>query len=274
MANCPMQLDGLESIDYAVVHIADFAFKPGFRSSGHLGRTELYYCLSGSAEVCVGNQDGAVHSGMIFCCGTGTFRDFRSDEEAPLHAVLLGLEGRRIADMIADAQGAVDKIYLPSNSAAIYNVVNAMLKSAADFEPYAPQICRHYLPVLLTTIKQGFINTDGDQRETFQTFLRCRKFIDQNHIQIQRIERVAAENHISHEYLCRLFKRYSDISPSAYLMRLKMNIAVQVLQSGNTPIKSIAHQLGFANQSVFSKAFKRILGLSPSDLRRGISVKG
>ena len=46
-----------------------------------------------------------------------------------------------------------------------------------------------------------------------------------------------------------------------------MEQARRLLTEGDLPLKAIAYDLGFANQGVFSTAFRRIAGMTPSAYR-------
>jgi AraC-like DNA-binding protein len=53
-----------------------------------------------------------------------------------------------------------------------------------------------------------------------------------------------------------------------YLNHLRMQRAVQLLNSTNLSIKAIGDQLGFSDQFYFSRAFTKLHGHSPSEHRR------
>jgi AraC-like DNA-binding protein len=48
----------------------------------------------------------------------------------------------------------------------------------------------------------------------------------------------------------------------------RARIAEPLLQGGATPIMSIAHNLGYADPTIFSRAFKAWRGRSPRDFRK------
>ena len=82
------------------------------------------------------------------------------------------------------------------------------------------------------------------------------------------MDQVARECRVDPAYLCRLFRRYAHQSPYQFLLRLKMNLAAEQLQNPELLIKQVASQLGFSDPFHFSRAFKKIFGLSPEDFRR------
>lgn len=66
-------------------------------------------------------------------------------------------------------------------------------------------------------------------------------------------------------------ERFAEIvgePPMRYLARLRMDRALTMLSSGNDNIGVIAHRLGYASEAGFSRAFRRIVGVPPSSVRR------
>ena len=55
-----------------------------------------------------------------------------------------------------------------------------------------------------------------------------------------------------------------------YLANWRMQIATGLLSSGDANIASIAAEIGYASEAAFSRAFKKMVGVPPSDWRRRI----
>jgi AraC-like DNA-binding protein len=64
------------------------------------------------------------------------------------------------------------------------------------------------------------------------------------------------------------FRETAGVPPLTYLTDWRMRLAEQVLRETTTPIASIARRLGYASESAFSNAFKRVTGRSPKTCRR------
>jgi AraC-like DNA-binding protein len=75
----------------------------------------------------------------------------------------------------------------------------------------------------------------------------------------------------------RVFMQATGCSPVQYLRSIRMRLAQQLLIATDEPIKAIARRCGSEDVFVFSKAFKRGCGLSPSDYRlstRDLAARG
>lgn len=62
----------------------------------------------------------------------------------------------------------------------------------------------------------------------------------------------------------RVFRQETGLSPHQYLIHTRIEQAKHLLRSGSDiSIGNIAHQVGFADQSHFTRHFKRIVGVTP-----------
>jgi AraC-like DNA-binding protein len=70
-------------------------------------------------------------------------------------------------------------------------------------------------------------------------------------------------------------KRFTDlvgVPPMHYLAKWRMQIASERLGSGNGNVATIAADIGYESEAAFSRAFKKMMGVPPSDWRRGIRM--
>lgn len=64
------------------------------------------------------------------------------------------------------------------------------------------------------------------------------------------------------------FKKTVGRAPMDYLTRWRMTLAAERLQKAGTAISTVALALGYASETAFSTAFKRVMGCSPSTYTR------
>jgi AraC-like DNA-binding protein len=65
-----------------------------------------------------------------------------------------------------------------------------------------------------------------------------------------------------------VFRQHFGLSPHQYLLRLRIEHAQSLLTTTDLPLREIAEACGFADVHHFSKAFKRIVGVSPGKYRQ------
>ena len=73
---------------------------------------------------------------------------------------------------------------------------------------------------------------------------------------------------VSPEHLCRLFKKYTDMTFNEYLMSLRVSAFYQALQNSNQKISAILEECGITNYKVFIREFKKTFGKTPEAIRQ------
>ena len=73
--------------------------------------------------------------------------------------------------------------------------------------------------------------------------------------------------HLSHFHFCRIFKVLKGESPIAFIARLRIETAAQLLRYSTLPIEQIAFNIGYETPASLSKAFKNQYGITPTEYR-------
>lgn len=86
-------------------------------------------------------------------------------------------------------------------------------------------------------------------------------------------DNIASAIGISTNYLTSIFQTYLGISLHKYVMNVRIERAQQMLLSGRMNVTETANLTGFSSIHVFSKTFKSIMGISPSQFLDEIVTK-
>lgn len=107
--------------------------------------------------------------------------------------------------------------------------------------------------------------SDSDRRkELFVRFARLSsRLVSDNH----GVAYYAQQLCISPQYLARIVKEFTQMTVYQFLQKNTIGEAIRLLRDTNKTILQISEQLNFADQSTFTKYFKRYTGLSPSQYR-------
>lgn len=79
-----------------------------------------------------------------------------------------------------------------------------------------------------------------------------------------QLSELAAISGMSRAGFSRRFTDLAGTSPLNYLTRWRMHIASRALRLSSEPVKHLAWRLGYAAESTFCTAFKRVYGVSPT----------
>ncbi|MBQ8316873.1 MAG: helix-turn-helix transcriptional regulator [Lachnospiraceae bacterium] len=85
------------------------------------------------------------------------------------------------------------------------------------------------------------------------------------------IEEYAESNGISTSWFIRKFKEYTGFSPLQYILSIRIYNAEALLKDDQHNVTEISSIVGYDNPLYFSRIFKKVKGLSPSEYRKSIN---
>ncbi len=147
-----------------------------------------------------------------------------------------------------------------------------MLEIERRFEALAHHHARNAPPLLLYAqifellhlcIEQG----DAPGAAYHGTMADVMRYIHENLAQGITLTQVAAALHVNKFYLCRLFRRETGMTMGAYINSARIAIAKQRLRTSEESVSFIAAECGFNELSVFTRNFKREVGMTPTEYR-------
>ena len=101
---------------------------------------------------------------------------------------------------------------------------------------------------------------------------RTLEYINQNLTRDLRLWELAQIAGMSPNYFCELFKASTGMPPYQYILRCRIERAKQYLRDPKMTLSCAAAAAGFADQSHFTKVFRRIVGVTPLTFRGKIGL--
>jgi AraC-like DNA-binding protein len=238
------------------------------RGDYHLRRSGFRYlaiefAAAGSGVLTLAGKRYPFGAGDIFAYGPRVPHEIQSDPAKPLVKYFVDFTGknaRKLMKSPGPAPGTLIQTATPSDIRRLFDeLIDAGLRST----PFTGRICSVIAEHLLLRITETAVAPGTVGTAAFETYQRCHQFIREHFLEIQGLTEIAEQCHLDASYLCRLFDRFDYESPYQCLMRLKMLHAAELLQTPGTMVKQVAIKLGFGDPFQFSRAFTRVLGVSP-----------
>jgi AraC family transcriptional regulator len=218
---------------------------------------------------------------------TGTFRpgvviiipegaSSRWDIPKPVDVVQLYLPHTTLERVAGEADSA-KPIDLLERTAYPDPVTSRLLLSAADVlggNEALDTLFRHQLTDLLAT---RILAAHTGSPTTFQptmgglapkVLLRAIERLRSDSDADVSLAALASDAGLSRFHFCRAFKESTGLSPHAWLRQHRLEQAMNMLRDTDASIVSVAAALGYASQTAFAAAFRRLTGETPSDWRR------
>ena len=150
----------------------------------------------------------------------------------------------------------------------------ARLRSSAVQEPFAQSVARALAAWVLE--KLGHCDSAVCPRGALnvRAFTRVRTYMQANLSERVTLGDLARIAEVSRFHFARQFRIRTGESPMGYLLRTRIERAKDVLRKDDgATVAGIAAMLGFADQSHFTRTFRRFVGTSPTDYRRPAVIR-
>ncbi len=126
-----------------------------------------------------------------------------------------------------------------------------------------------WLEQLCTTLNSHF-----DDYKNKQKIQQAISYIQENYD--KDLNMAVVSNHISMNYslFSYVFKQYTGNNFVNYLKEIRMKEAKRLLEDSDMKIIDISQTIGYENEKHFMKTFKAVCGVSPTQYRKNMQLKG
>jgi len=223
----------------------------------------IEYIVAGKCSLILDGKESELSAGSVFSYTPNCHHKIINTGDTPLVKYFIDFSANGRTNLLKSPIFQCLRAYKPESSNWVAHVFQDLQECGASNTSHAQNICGHLLSYLVARLEVSEKSESQNTTPSFTTFESCRSYIESNYSNISSAHEVADMFHISHQYLCRLFKRFCDETPSQMLIRLKLTRSASLLEQGNLLVKEIAEKVGFEDQYYFSKRFKSYFGLSP-----------
>ena len=115
--------------------------------------------------------------------------------------------------------------------------------------------------------RRGDKRSAGRSSKTPRAIERAKHYLRDNFNESVSLDELVELTRLSRFHLVRAFALHTGIPPHAYQLKLRIERACVLLRAGVTAAEA-AIQVGFADQSHFTRHFKRLRGLTPGQYAR------
>lgn len=122
--------------------------------------------------------------------------------------------------------------------------------------------CDYYVNDIVDNIGESQNNTSK------QVIAEAMKYIREHYETDISLDLVADRFYLNSAYLSRLFKQYAGNTFTDYLIQVRMNAAIEYIETGNYKIYEISKMVGYNSEKYFYRVFKQYTGYSPAEYQR------
>lgn len=227
----------------------------------------LEMVVGGKGSLLLNGQEAVLGPGLIFTYGGEIAHQITSSKEHPLLKYFVNFCGHEAENLLHTLKLTPGALCSVEASAEVRDFFENLVIEGMGNRRHSPRLCALLCEALLWKIAENRVNPREVQSEAYLTYVRCREIVASEYLQISNLTELSRRCSLDPAYLCRLYKKYDHETPYAQLQRLRMSHAAKLLSYPGILVKHAAQSLGIADVFHFSRAFKRLHGLSPRDFQ-------
>ena len=142
------------------------------------------------------------------------------------------------------------------------------------------QLIKLYLEELLIHLTRGIAEkkhgTVFPSKESMENYLvvDIKRTIEESVGEVFRIDALCRRIGYGKSYLSRVFHEQTGETLATYATKMKIKRARQLIREGNLNFSQISDRLAFDNPQYFSRVFKRVVGMTPTEFKASLQFKG
>lgn len=227
------------------------------------------FVAGGSGKLILEGKEWPLRRGTLFSYGPDCPHRIEANQEDPPVKYFLDFCGREGLDLLGQGGLLPGSCRIAANAEELEEAFEQLLATGKKAGPRAERIASLQAEILLLHLGES-APAEGGREQSFQTYLKCRRCIEERFLEFSTATEVAAACHVSTAYLSRLFALHGHEPPYHLLLRCRMSHAAARLDGGDKIVREVAEELGL-DPFHFSRVFKRVHGVSPAEFlkRRG-----
>ena len=259
--------------DLCVTHIGAFAAAGGHYVERPHGTSQhiLIVCVSGKGHATLNGREWNVRPGDLLFLPPREAHIYGADPRSPWTILWVHFRGERAGDYLSMLGVSRDQ---PVVSVSDTGPLSGAFEDAFHYVTYG------FGQAAMIGVATGFARmlgvarvlqkTSGSQPpKTEGRLLQTLALLRESPEKSWTVENMAHEAGLSVPHFTELCRRQTGMPPLAYLIRLRLQRAMDLLQQGQYNVEEVARAVGYDDPFYFSRLFRKHLGMPPSACRQG-----
>lgn len=228
----------------------------------------LHFILSGQGHLYIHNRHYVIRANQYFLITPDVLTFYKADTKNPWTYMWLCFNGDSVPDILRHC--GISPETPVQNCTCICDIKDIIFQMMEhpELTPASECYIQSGLYQLFGKLEEsaGASYSSSESNDNFYV-TQAMEYILHHPFPDITVMDVADHLHISRNYLFMLFKKYLNTSPQKFLTMSRISNARELLAKTDIPIADIAGSCGYQNPFAFSRAFKREVGITPSEYR-------
>ena len=248
---------------------------------------EISYIISGEGYFSVDDQTDLLGEGDLHFCPAGRTHSIRTANGSSLRYMYIGFSFNDKADgdeVLSELKDYFNKLafYKVKDTRSLIVTLFRNLEELYGQERFFNKMVESYLLQMLVLVHRCFEAQPRNEyfppmseKNISQSMYAVAKYIDNHIFENINVQQLAQKIGYNYSYLSDAFCRCNGITIRQYISTRKIQKAIELMCCGELSLGQVSNCLQYATVQSFSKAFKRVMGCSPTAfLRKRAGRKG
>lgn len=222
----------------------------------------IHYIIAGKGRYQVNGQTYTLGAGDLFLALPDESIFYQADGTEPWEYCWVGFQGTEARLLLDQTDLGSGMPVLRGVSAEVYKQMMRIYESRGGLPHQAAFMTGALYQMLAALIRDRSIAAVRSGGDGVQ---RACEYIANNFAMPITVEEIAAHVGLSRSRLYRLFMAELRLSPVQVLTQVRIRQACALLRRGDLSVKAVAASVGFENQLYFSRRFREVVGMSPTE---------
>jgi AraC-like DNA-binding protein/quercetin dioxygenase-like cupin family protein len=223
----------------------------------------LHYVVSGKGAYTAGNRRYEIAAGSTFMIYPYTEISYCADKEEPWEYYWVGFHGNDTRIILGKTDFSEENPVIHTNmDGSFEKLLMEIYDAKGNTDSDKIKMAGHLLLAL------GFFAEHASVKERHDTVTlytqKAAEYIEYNYAEELTVQGIADYIGISRSQLYRVFKKHYHKSPEEYVLEFRIEQACHLLKNSELSVGAVGYSVGFNDNLYFSKAFKKIKGISPT----------
>lgn len=246
---------------------------PTWRPRGRLD-FQLLYIAAGKAHFHFDGKEQIVTAGHMVLYRPKEPQKYEYYGEDQTEVYWVHFTGGNVTNILR-SYGLTDdkKVFYCGSGLDYQNLFRSMINELQMCKENYAEMLVMYLRQIFIMLQRYFSNSlKTDNTHVIEEIDKATLYFNEHYSEDISIDEYAQNNHVSVSWFIRNFKHCTGSTPMQYILSKRIYNAEILLQDSTYNITEISEIVGYDNPLYFSRIFKKVKGLSPSEYRKSINL--
>ena len=242
---------------------------PTWRPKGRIDY-QLLYIVSGKVHFYFNGTERIVQAGRMVLIPPRVEQKYEYFGEEKPEVYWVHFTGSDVKNILRKYEIPMDDPIFYSGASSVYSYIfKEMINELQTCRTGYEELLAMYLQQIFLLVQR----TRQERKPTVTTYIQeemeyARRYFNEHYNEPISIQEYAESRNMSVCYFQRNFKQLVSHTPMQYLLTIRVNNAASLLETTDYSMAEIAAIVGYEDPLYFSRVFRKIKGMSPTEYRK------